>query len=219
MVKISANKNILSKNDEIALRLRKLFEEKKITVFNFVSSPGSGKTSILEKIVSPLKARFNVGVLIGDLQTDNDARRLRKCGADAFQINTGKGCHLEALSIEKALDSFQMDDLDILIIENVGNLVCPSGFDLGEDFKIVVISVTEGDDKPEKYPTMIRVSDVMIINKKDLLPYVNFNVEKCMHYAKNIKHNIQFFETSCVTGDGIDDIMHWISEKAQVKAE
>jgi hydrogenase nickel incorporation protein HypB len=208
-IKVDVNEKILSKNDEIAERLRNIFREKKIAVYNFVSSPGSGKTSILEKTLVKLKDKYNIAVIEGDLQTENDAERIRKIGVQAIQITTGGACHLEAASIEKAIQHFDLDNLDILIIENVGNLVCPAAYDLGEDDKIVVISTTEGDDKPAKYPKMIRVSTALIVNKSDLLPYVPFNVNNCIKNALDVQPKLKVFTTSCTKEDGIDDWLNW----------
>ncbi len=213
MSKVDVKKKILSKNDEIAAELRSLFKEKHVAVLNFVSSPGSGKTSILEKTLIKLKDKYNICVIEGDLQTDNDAKRIEAVGIDAIQINTGRACHLEAASIKKVIDKLNLDELDLIIIENVGNLVCPSAYDLGEDCKIVVISTTEGDDKPSKYPTMIHVSTALIINKIDLLPYVNFDVEKCIENAKKVKPSIKCFQTSCVDEVGFDDWLDWLEKQ------
>lgn len=217
MGKLNVEEKVLSKNLKKADYLRNLFDEKKIFVLNLVSSPGSGKTSLLEKTLTEMKSKFSIGVIEGDLQTENDAARIRQIGIEAYQLNTGGACHLEAAGIEKALDSFDLDKLDILIIENVGNLVCPSSFDLGEDCKVVVVSTTEGDDKPVKYPSMIRVSNAMIVNKIDLLEHVEFDVEKCIEHAIKIQPELDFFKTSCKTGDGIGKWAEWISDKISAK--
>jgi len=211
--KIETEDKILSKNQQIADELRNMFNEKKILVVNFVSSPGSGKTSILEKILPFLRKKFNIAVIEGDLETENDAERIRKTGVVAYQITTHGACHLEAFSIKKALENFDIDNLDLIVIENVGNLVCPSSFDLGEDFKIVVISTPEGEDKPAKYPSMIHVSSVLIVNKIDLSEYLEFDIDKCVKYAKNINPDLKVFKTSCKTGEGIEEFVKFIEEK------
>jgi len=211
--KIETEDKILSKNQQIADELRNIFNEKKILVVNFVSSPGSGKTSILEKSLPFLGKKFNIAVIEGDLETENDAERIRKTGISAYQITTHGACHLEAFSIKKALENFDLDNLDLIVIENVGNLVCPSSFDLGEDFKIVVISTPEGEDKPAKYPSMIHVSSVLIVNKIDLSEYLEFDIDKCVKYAKNINPDLKVFKTSCKTGEGIEEFVQFIEEK------
>lgn len=211
--KIETEDKILSKNQQIADELRNIFNEKKILVINFVSSPGSGKTSILEKSLPFLGKKFNIAVIEGDLETENDAERIRKTGISAYQITTHGACHLEAFSIKKALENFDLDNLDLIVIENVGNLVCPSSFDLGEDFKIVVISTPEGEDKPAKYPSMIHVSSVLIVNKIDLSEYLEFDIDKCVKYAKNINPDLKVFKTSCKTGEGIEEFVKFIEEK------
>ncbi|MBC7196095.1 MAG: hydrogenase nickel incorporation protein HypB [Deferribacterales bacterium] len=211
--KIETEDKILSKNQQIADELRNIFNEKKILVVNFVSSPGSGKTSILEKSLPFLRKKFNIAVIEGDLETENDAERIRKTGVVAYQITTHGACHLEAFSIKKALENFDLDNLDLIVIENVGNLVCPSSFDLGEDFKIVVISTPEGEDKPAKYPSMIHVSSVLIVNKIDLSEYLEFDIDKCVKYAKNINPDLKVFKTSCKTGEGIEEFVQFMEEK------
>ncbi|MGA1861652.1 hydrogenase nickel incorporation protein HypB [Deferribacter thermophilus] len=213
MGNIKVETKILTKNEQKAKYLRMLFKENNILVLNFLSSPGSGKTSLLESILPILKEKYNVGVIEGDLATENDAERIRKIGVTCYQINTHGACHLESSGIEKALSSFSLKELNILIIENVGNLVCPAEFDLGEDYKIALISTTEGEDKPIKYPTVIRNSSALIINKTDLIPVLDFDVEKCKAYARGINSSLEIFETSCKTKSGIDNVINWIEEK------
>lgn len=217
MGKIDVMEGILSKNQTYADMLRQTFTEKGIFVVNLVSSPGSGKTSLLEEILPLLKDGHKTLVIEGDLQTENDAERIRKTGVDAIQINTGGACHLEAANILKVLENVDLDLIDLIVIENVGNLVCPSSYDLGEDMKIVLVSTTEGEDKPQKYPSMIRVAKAMVVNKIDLLPYVNFNVEKCISYARGINNALDVFTCSCATGEGILDIVKWLKEKIATK--
>ncbi|HCW92779.1 MAG TPA: hydrogenase accessory protein HypB [Flexistipes sinusarabici] len=213
MGKINIEEKILSKNIKKADALRELFREKGVFVLNLVSSPGSGKTSILESTLTGMQHEYNIGVIEGDLQTENDAERIRKTGINAVQINTGGACHLEAEGIGKTLKNFDLDKLDFLVIENVGNLVCPSSFDLGEDCKVVVVSTPEGDDKPAKYPSMIRVSSAMIVNKIDLLDYLDFDIEKCIDYARGINPDMDFFKVSCMTGEGIGTWTDWLTKQ------
>ena len=203
--KITLEQKVLSRNDLLAADLRRLFASEKVAVMNIVSSPGSGKTSLLEKTLGSLSQNLSIGVIEGDIQTDNDAVRIAKTGVPVHQIQTGGACHLEAEMVRKALSHFRLEELDLLIIENVGNLVCPSAFDLGEGLRVAVISTTEGDDKPLKYPAMFRSADVMVINKIDLLPYTDFDVEKVIHNARSLNPEIKVLKTSCRTGDGLDE--------------
>ena len=203
--KVKLERKVLSRNDLLAAELRKLFASENVAVMNMVSSPGSGKTSLLEKTLGSLSRDLSIGVIEGDIQTDKDAERIAVTGVPVHQIQTGGACHLEADMIRKALVHFSLKDLDLLIIENVGNLVCPSAFDLGEGMRVALISVTEGDDKPLKYPAMFRSADVMVINKMDLLPYTDFDVEKVIHSAMSLNPEIQVLKTSCRTGEGLDE--------------
>lgn len=202
--------DILAKNNLIAERNRGYFEAKNIFTLNLVSSPGSGKTTILEKTISTLKKQITCAVIEGDQQTMNDAERIAATGAAVVQINTGTGCHLDSEMINDGSKKLNLENDSILFIENVGNLVCPALFDLGEAHKVVIISVTEGDDKPHKYPTMFSVSDLCIINKTDLLPYVDFDVEKCKEYARQVNPNIEFIELSATKGDGMEKWTNWL---------
>ena len=195
----------MGKNQLLAERNRGYFEAKNVVAFNLVSSPGSGKTSLLERTIKDLKAEKEFFVVEGDQQTMNDAERIEAAGAPAIQINTGNGCHLDSDMVMKAVKKLNISDNSILIIENVGNLVCPSLFDLGETKRVVVISVTEGEDKPLKYPSMFQSSDLCIINKIDLLPYVDFDIEKAKEYAKKVNHKLDFLEVSVKTGEGIEN--------------
>lgn len=210
---ISIEEDILARNNAIADDNRKYFRQKHILALNFVSSPGSGKTELLCATIKAAKDDFSVSVIEGDQQTSNDADRIRQTGAHAHQINTGKGCHLDAEMIRHALSHMELTDNSVLFIENVGNLVCPAEFDLGEAHKVVILSVTEGEDKPLKYPDMFCVSDVMIINKIDLLPYVNFNIEACEEYARRVNPKIQILRVSATKGEGLDKWIMWL--KAQ----
>lgn len=204
--------DILSKNNSLAERNRGYFEAKNIFVLNLVSSPGSGKTSLLERTIHDIGKEINFCVIEGDQQTMNDANRIAALKVPVIQINTGNGCHLDADMINKAVKQLNITDNSLLAIENVGNLVCPSLFDLGETKRVVVISVTEGDDKPIKYPTMFHSADVCIINKTDLLPYVDFSIEKAKNYALSINHHLKFFEVSVKTGEGMTEWYKWLKE-------
>jgi hydrogenase nickel incorporation protein HypB len=202
---IKLGKKILSRNDLIASELREIFRKEGVAVMNMVSSPGSGKTSLLERTLGGLSRDLSVGVIEGDLMTDKDAKRIAATGVPVHQINTGSACHLEADMIRRALAQFDLSSLDLLIIENVGNLVCPSAFDLGEDQRVVLISVTEGDDKPLKYPAMFHTARVMVINKMDLLPHTDFSMDQVIRNAKSLNPGIQVLKTSCRTGEGLGD--------------
>ncbi len=204
--------DILDKNKLLAERNRGYFEAKNIRAINLVSSPGSGKTTLLEKTITDLKKEIAFSVIEGDQQTMNDAERINLTGAPVIQINTAGGCHLDAAMVGEAVKKLNVADRSLLFIENVGNLVCPAMFDLGESQRVVIISVTEGDDKPLKYPYMFHSSDICIINKIDLLPYVNFKVEKVKEYALRINHHLQFFEVSATTGQGMDTWYSWLKE-------
>lgn len=205
------NKKILTKNGAIANSNRKILKERGIFTINLMSSPGSGKTSIVEKIAELLKDRVNIAVIEGDIQTDLDTQRIAKHGVPARQINTGRSCHLDAHMIQHTLPwLFEQGKTDLLIIENVGNMVCPAEYDLGEDIKVVVMSVTEGDDKPLKYPALFRVSRHLLINKVDLLAYTNFDMEKAKRNALAINPELNIIATSCIDGRGIGKWMESI---------
>lgn len=204
--------DVLSKNNLLAERNRGFFEAKNINVLNLVSSPGSGKTSLLERTITEIGKEINFTVIEGDQQTMNDADRIDATGVPVVQVNTGNGCHLDADMINKAVKKLEPAENSCLIIENVGNLVCPSMFDLGESKRVVVISVTEGEDKPAKYPNMFSGSDLCIINKTDLLPYVDFNIEKAKEYALQTNHNLEFIELSVKSGEGMDKWYEWLNK-------
>ena len=207
---IELEQDILQQNEVMAARNKGYFEAKNILALNLVSSPGSGKTSILEKTLSDLKDKIPFYVIEGDQQTLNDANRIAALDIPVMQINTGKGCHLESDMVYDAVKQLNIKDDSILLIENVGNLVCQSMFDLGESKRVVIISTTEGEDKPIKYPDMFHTSDVCIINKIDLLPYVNINVDKLKEYALQVNPNLQFFEVSATTGEGMETWYNWL---------
>ena len=210
---ISLNMDILSENNRLAERNRGYFEGKQVLALNLVSSPGSGKTTILEKTILALIPSRKIFVIEGDQQTTRDADRIEKSGAPAIQINTGSGCHLDAKMIHLALKKLDVQNQSILFIENVGNLVCPALFDLGEQKRVVVISVTEGDDKPLKYPYMFQSSNLCIINKTDLLPYVDFNVETAVSYARQLNPDLEFILMSAKTGEGMDEWYGWLGKQ------
>jgi hydrogenase nickel incorporation protein HypB len=208
MVRIE--QDILGKNNEYAQRNRERFHEQGVLALNLVSSPGSGKTSLLTATIERLRGRYPVSVIEGDQQTSNDAERIRATGAPAVQVNTGKGCHLDAHMVGHALEHLKLEGRGLLLIENVGNLVCPSAFDLGEAHKVVILSVTEGEDKPLKYPDMFNASDLMILNKIDLLPYVDFDVERCIEFARRVNPKLDVLQVSARTGEGMDAWLAWL---------
>jgi hydrogenase nickel incorporation protein HypB len=214
---ITIERKVLEKNDELAGRNRVLFAEYGTFVINLVSSPGSGKTSLLERTLEHLKGQLNVAVVEGDVQTDLDAQRVAKFEVPVVQIVTNGGCHLEAKLVSDALQHLPLDNVQLLIIENVGNLVCPSNYDLGEAMKVVIASTTEGDDKPLKYPGMFRNASVLIINKIDLIPYLNCNVATLRSNALKINPSLKVFETSCTSGQGIAGWSHWLKEQASTR--
>lgn len=210
---IDLEQDILLKNNLKAERNRGYFLAKGILALNLVSSPGSGKTTLLERTLTDLKGEFDFYVIEGDQQTSQDADRIDATGVPVVQINTGKGCHLDSQMIESAVQKLNPNPDSVVFIENIGNLVCPAMFDLGEESRVVIISVTEGDDKPLKYPDMFASSDICIINKTDLLPYVNFNCAITMEYARRINRNLEFIELSATTGEGMDQWYHWLKSK------
>lgn len=207
---LEIEQDILQNNQVLAARNRGFFEAKNIFALNLVSSPGSGKTSILERTLADLKTEIPFYVIEGDQQTLNDANRIDALDIPVIQINTGKGCHLESDVVYEAVKKLEMKNDSILMIENVGNLVCPSMFDLGETKRVVIISTTEGEDKPIKYPDMFHTADICIINKIDLLPYVNIDVQKLKDYALQVNPELQFFEVSATKGDGMNEWYNWL---------
>jgi hydrogenase nickel incorporation protein HypB len=202
--------DVLDKNNQIAARNRTRFAAKHQLVLNLVSSPGSGKTTLLTETLTRLNARVPCAVIEGDQQTVNDAARIRETGTPAIQVNTGKGCHLDAQMIADAAPRLPLADEGILFIENVGNLVCPASFDLGERHKVAVLSVTEGEDKPLKYPHMFAAASLMLLNKIDLLPYLKFDVEKCLAYAREVNPDIDVILISATSGEGMSSWLDWL---------
>ena len=212
-MKIPIVKNILEANERIAEENRKLFEKDKVVVVNLMSSPGSGKTSLLERTIDAVAGRIRMGVIEGDVQSTRDAERIAEKGIPAVQINTDGACHLDGNMIRNALPNFDLSQLDLLVVENVGNLVCPAEFNVGEDYKVMILSVAEGADKPEKYPLMFHESSVLLINKVDLLPYVDCSVEAIRDISLRINPKLEIFEISCKTGEGINQWADWLSRK------
>lgn len=202
---LEIRKNVLAKNDEIAAENRGFFRSRGLAVLNFVSSPGAGKTSLIVRTINDMKARVKFAVIEGDQQTDNDAKKIEQTGAPVVQINTVSSCHLDADMIKKSLGSLDMDGAKYLFIENVGNLVCPASYDLGEMMKVAVMSVTEGEDKPLKYPKMFRVSSALVITKTDLLPHLDFDVDMAVDYALKVNPGIRVFKVSVKNGEGLED--------------
>lgn len=209
---VQIEQDILSENQRFADENRRYFKQHNITALNLVSSPGSGKTTLLVETIQELKAQYPLSVIEGDQQTDLDLKRIEATGVPALQVNTGKSCHLDAHSISHALGDLSPVPNSLLFIENVGNLVCPALFDLGEMSKVVILSVTEGEDKPLKYPYMFHESSLMIINKIDLLPHVNFNVDKCVAYARQINPTLDLLKTSATTRAGLQDWVTWLTK-------
>jgi len=209
-LKISVVKNILEANQRIAEENHLQFSQNRLLVINLMSSPGAGKTSLLEKTIELLKEDFRVGVVEGDIQSTYDAERIGQTGAPVVQINTGGACHLDSNMVREALGSLELDKLNLLFIENVGNLVCPAEFNLGEDFKAMILSVAEGDDKPLKYPLMFHESKVLLINKVDLLPFCDCNPDLIEERACKINPNLTIFRVSCRTGEGLDRWTGWL---------
>ena len=214
---IEIEQNILGKNDEYAAANRRWLMARGVLALNLVSSPGSGKTTLLTRSIADLKDELSLSVIEGDQQTSNDAERIRATGVAALQINTGKGCHLDAHMVGHALEKLELQPGGVLFIENVGNLVCPAAFDLGEAHKVAILSVTEGEDKPLKYPDMFHAADLMLLNKIDLLPYLDFDVEKCIEYARRINPKIQVLQVSATSGEGMARWYQWIRMARQMQ--
>jgi hydrogenase nickel incorporation protein HypB len=217
MNRVAIEKKVLSENDRIAARLREALGNAGTLALNFIGSPGAGKTALLEKTLELLPRRTHAAILTGDIQTENDAIRLRRYGYPVRQITTAGACHLDARMVDNHLDGWLDKGLELLLIENVGNLVCPTSYDLGEDAKVVVLSVAEGEDKPLKYPGIFRKAELMILNKIDLLPHVPFQVAAAVENARQIHPEIEILEVSCTTGAGLDRWMNWLAARAKRK--
>lgn len=218
-MQIPVVRNVLEANEKMADNVRRLLTEKGILSLNLISSPGAGKTTLLERTLSDLAGEFRMAVVEGDLQTDNDARRVAATGAQAVQINTDGGCHLDSNMILTSLESLDLTGVDILFIENVGNLVCPVEFDCGEDAKVALLSVAEGDDKPEKYPLLFNLAKAMVLNKIDLLPYVDFDLARARNFATKLNKDLDIFEVSCRKGDGLEGWYNWLRNMRAAKKE
>ncbi|MCY3770294.1 MAG: hydrogenase nickel incorporation protein HypB [Gammaproteobacteria bacterium] len=216
---VQIERNILSKNDRYAENNRQYLAGRGVLTLNLVSSPGSGKTTLLTTTIRALVDEVAVAVIEGDQETVKDAERIRETGATAIQINTGRGCHLDAHMVGHALEKLALEARSVLFVENVGNLVCPASFDLGEDHKVAILAVTEGEDKPLKYPEMFAVSDLMILNKIDLLPYLEFDVERCIEYARRVNPEIEIIQLSATTGKGIDEWLGWIDRRRKTRVD
>ena len=214
MVKIE--QDILAKNDAYAATNRNYFREHGIFALNLVSSPGSGKTTLLVRTIDALQGRYPICVIEGDQQTSRDADRIRATGAPAIQINTGRGCHLDAFMVGHALEELRPEDNSLMLIENVGNLVCPASFDLGEAHKVAILSVTEGEDKPLKYPDMFAAADLMLLNKSDLLPHLDFDVTLTIDYARRVNPGIRTIVISASTGEGMDEWLDWLAAQMDI---
>jgi len=208
--KVTIAQNILAANDTIAQEIQQILAARGIRTINLMSSPGAGKTTLLERTLEKLRGQIRIGVIEGDIETSADAERIEAAGAETVQINTRGACHLEAHMIRAALEELELARVDLLFIENIGNLVCPAGWNLGEDMRIVIVSTAEGDEKPAKYPQMFAVSQVMIVNKLDLLPYVDYDLEKVKRQALAINPYLRIFEVSCRTGEGLDVWCEWL---------
>jgi hydrogenase nickel incorporation protein HypB len=220
MNRLAVEKKVLNENQILAEQLRQRYRRHGVLCLNLISAPGSGKTALLERTLERMDKRARVAVLAGDLQTENDAQRLAKFGFPVKQITTGGTCHLDAKMIERHLEDWKLEDFDLLIIENVGNLVCPSSYDLGEDAKIVLFSTTEGEDKPLKYPSIFLKSELMLLTKIDLLPYVPFKADAARQNARRVHPQMEIIEVSSATGEGLERWMEWLAarqEKAKAK--
>jgi len=214
-LKISVVKNILEANQRIAEENRRRFLQNRVMVINLMSSPGAGKTSLLERTIQSLKNEIRMGVIEGDIQSTYDAERIGQTGVPVVQINTGGACHLDSNMVQEALRNLDVESLDLLFIENVGNLVCPAEFNLGEDFKTMILSITEGDDKPLKYPLMFHESSVLLINKIDLLPFCDCNPDLIEERALKVNPRLKIFRVSCRTGEGLDRWTDWVRKRVR----
>ncbi len=213
----NTNIHLLKANDYVAEIIRQKMTDTKTLLINITSSAGSGKTTLMEKTALKLKGKLKIAVMVGDLETERDAKRIRKTGIQALQIVTGGICHLEAQMVHQVLPNYDLEDIDLLFIENVGNLVCPASFDLGEDYRVTLMATTEGDDKPKKYPRMFLTSDLMLISKADLLPYLPFSVEAVTKDALEVNHELEVMQISALKDEGIDAWCDWLVEKVNQK--
>ncbi len=216
-LKVPVVRNILEANERLAEDNRRIFRQAGLFVINLMSGPGAGKTSLLERTIEALQDEIRIGVIEGDIQSSYDAERISQKGVQVVQLNTGGACHLDGNMIKSSLDALDLDTLDLLVVENVGNLVCPAEFNVGEDMKAMILSVPEGDDKPLKYPLMFQESRALLINKIDLLPYVNCDVGKIRERALQLNANLEIFEISCRTGEGLDGWADWLRQQVSAR--
>ena len=216
-IKVPVVRNILEANERLAEDNRRIFRQAGLLVINLMSGPGAGKTSLLERTIEALQDEIRIGVIEGDIQSSYDAERISQKGVQVVQLNTGGACHLDGNMIKSSLDALNLDTLDLLVVENVGNLVCPAEFNVGEDMKAMILSVPEGDDKPLKYPLMFQESRALLINKIDLLPYVNCDVGKIRERALQLNANLEIFEISCLTGEGLDAWADWLRQQVSAR--
>ncbi len=212
-------KRVLDRNQDKAETIRTSLKEKGVKMYNFISSPGAGKTALFERTLEHMKDTLKIGIIEGDVSTDRDAQRLKQYDLPIVLINTEGGCHLDSNSIEKALEEFKLEEIKVLFVENVGNLVCPSNFDLGETNKIAVVSTSEGDDKPIKYPMLFRDAKAVILNKMDIMPYTNFNYDAFCNDLRQVNPDVPLFETSCTNGDGLDQWYEWLEKEVKIKTD
>jgi len=213
--RVDVKKKVLSANDQLAEEIRTDLTRRGIFSINMISSPGSGKTTLLERTIDALKDRLRLAVVAGDVQTRNDAERLKRHGVPVEAIETGGGCHLNAEQVTRSLEAIDRDQLDLLVIENVGNLVCPSSFDLGESIKVVLMSVTEGEDKPLKYPAAFRRASALVLTKTDLIPHLQFSADTAIENARSVNPDLRIFSTSSFTGVGLDEWQDWLAERIE----
>ena len=218
-MKINVMTDVLEANDRIAAANREMFDRNKNLVINLMSSPGAGKTTLLERTADALAGKIRLGVVAGDIETSRDAERIEKNNIPVVQLSTGTACHLDANMVASAFPHLDLSQVDILVIENVGNLVCPAEFKVGEDYKVMILSVTEGDEKPLKYPLMFRESSLLIINKIDLLPFTNFNMDEAKANALKMNPDLKIVEVSCTTGQGIEEWISWLEQRWQNRVE
>jgi len=212
-MEVKVVKDILEANEVIAEENRRLFKEKGLYVLNLMGAPGTGKTTLLERTIERIKDRWKVGVIEGDIATSRDAERIAQYGVSVVQINTGGACHLDGNMVRMGLRELPLEGLRVLIVENVGNLVCPAEFNIGEDDKVMILSVTEGEDKPLKYPLMFQVSRLLLLNKIDLLPYVDFNLDRFREFALKVNPHLEIIPISCKTGEGLEEWIKWLENR------
>jgi hydrogenase nickel incorporation protein HypB len=217
-MEVKVVKDILEANEVIAQENRRLFKEKGLYVLNLMGAPGTGKTTLLERTIERIKDRWKVGVIEGDIATSRDAERIAQYGVSVVQINTGGACHLDGNMVRMGLRELPLEELQVLIVENVGNLVCPAEFNIGEDDKVMILSVTEGEDKPLKYPLMFQVSRLLLLNKIDLLPHVDFNLDRFKEFALRVNPHLEIIPISCKTGQGLDEWIKWLENRLKERS-